>query len=106
MALATSNICHLQNPEQADNVTCEIFPALLSNEAFPPFFQVGCKGHSSVEDAQTAMELYRLVEVQWEKELAHSLPPRPPSPITDPAADSSQYLDDQYWPTDLMASSL
>ncbi|NXH49218.1 AEN nuclease, partial [Dicaeum eximium] len=68
--------------------------------------QVGCKGHSSVEDAQTAMELYRLVEVQWEKELAHSLPPRPPSPVTDPAADSSQYLDDQYWPTDLMASSL
>ncbi|XP_039579397.1 apoptosis-enhancing nuclease isoform X1 [Passer montanus] len=68
--------------------------------------QVGCKGHSSVEDAQTAMELYRLVEVQWEKELAHSLPPRPPSPVTDPAADSSQYLQDQYWPTELMASSL
>ncbi|KAM7039850.1 apoptosis-enhancing nuclease isoform 2-T2 [Acridotheres tristis] len=68
--------------------------------------QGGCQGHSSVEDAQTAMELYRLVEVQWEKELAHSLPPRPPSPITDPAADSSQYLDDQYWPTELMASSL
>ncbi|KFP42362.1 Apoptosis-enhancing nuclease, partial [Chlamydotis macqueenii] len=68
--------------------------------------QVGCKGHSSVEDAQTAMELYRLVEVQWEMELARSLPPRPPSPITDPAADSSQYMDDQYWPTDLMASGL
>ncbi|NWV09647.1 AEN nuclease, partial [Ptilonorhynchus violaceus] len=68
--------------------------------------QVGCKGHSSVEDAQTAMELYRLVEVQWERELAHSLPPRPPSPVTDPTADSSQYLDDQYWPTDLMASGL
>ncbi|NWR85037.1 AEN nuclease, partial [Furnarius figulus] len=68
--------------------------------------QVGCKGHSSVEDAQTAMELYRLVEVQWEKELAHSLPPRPPSPVTDPNADSNQYMDDQYWPTDLMASSL
>ncbi|NXD19870.1 AEN nuclease, partial [Spelaeornis formosus] len=68
--------------------------------------QIGCKGHSSVEDAQTAMELYRLVEVQWEKELAQSLPPRAPSPVTDPAADSSQYLDDQYWPKDLMASSL
>ncbi|XP_057221806.1 apoptosis-enhancing nuclease isoform X1 [Malurus melanocephalus] len=68
--------------------------------------QVGCKGHSSVEDAQTAMELYRLVEVQWEKKLAHSLPPRPPSPVTDPSADSSHYLDDQYWPTDLMASGL
>ncbi|XP_074693805.1 apoptosis-enhancing nuclease [Strix aluco] len=68
--------------------------------------QVGCKGHSSVEDAQTAMELYRLVEVQWETELARSLPPRPPSPITDPTADSNQYMDDQYWPTDLMTSSL
>ncbi|XP_010170962.2 apoptosis-enhancing nuclease-like [Antrostomus carolinensis] len=44
--------------------------------------QVGGRGHSSVEDAQTAMELYRLVEVQWEAELARSLPPRPPSPIT------------------------
>ncbi|NXG16722.1 AEN nuclease, partial [Grallaria varia] len=68
--------------------------------------QVGRKGHSSVEDAQTAMELYRLVEVQWEQELAHSLPPRPPSPVTDPTADSNQYMDDQYWPTDLMASGL
>ncbi|KFQ26669.1 Apoptosis-enhancing nuclease, partial [Mesitornis unicolor] len=68
--------------------------------------QVGCKGHSSVEDAQTAMELYRLVEVQWETELALSLPPRPPSPITDPSTDSSQYMDDRYWPTDLMASGL
>ncbi|NXA19134.1 AEN nuclease, partial [Ibidorhyncha struthersii] len=68
--------------------------------------QVGCKGHSSVEDAQTAMELYRLVEVQWETELARSLPPRPPSPVTDPTTDSSQYMDDRYWPTDLMASSL
>ncbi|XP_069722923.1 apoptosis-enhancing nuclease [Phaenicophaeus curvirostris] len=68
--------------------------------------QVGCKGHSSVEDAQTAMELYRLVEVQWETELARSLPPRAPSPITDPSTDSRQYMDDRYWPTDLMTSSL
>ncbi|NXS60032.1 AEN nuclease, partial [Brachypteracias leptosomus] len=68
--------------------------------------QVGRKGHSSVEDAQTAMELYRLVEVQWERELAHGLPPRPPSPITDPITDSNQYMDDRYWPTDLMASGL
>lgn len=59
-----------------------------------------------MEDAQTAMELYRLVEVQWETELARSLPSRAPSPITDPTADSHQYMDDQYWPTDLMESSL
>ncbi|NXH75844.1 AEN nuclease, partial [Hydrobates tethys] len=68
--------------------------------------QDSCKGHSSVEDAQTAMELYRLVEVQWETELARSLPPRPPSPLTDPTTDSNQYMDDRYWPTDLTASSL
>ncbi|XP_068551864.1 apoptosis-enhancing nuclease isoform X3 [Anas acuta] len=67
--------------------------------------QVGCRGHSSVEDAQTAMELYRLVEVQWETELARSQPARPPSPPTDPSTDSDQYLDDQYWPTDLPAGS-
>ncbi|NWZ18949.1 AEN nuclease, partial [Asarcornis scutulata] len=67
--------------------------------------QVGSRGHSSVEDAQTAMELYRLVEVQWETELAHSQPARPPSPPTDPSTDSDQYLDDQYWPTDLTAGS-
>ncbi|KAM9532831.1 apoptosis-enhancing nuclease isoform 2-T4 [Guaruba guarouba] len=78
----------------------------LARQLLHKKIQVGCKGHSSVEDAQTAMELYRLVEVQWETELARSLPPRPPSPVTDPAADSNQYMDDQYWPTDVMASSL
>lgn len=67
--------------------------------------QVGCKGHSSVEDARTAMELYRLVEVPWEAELARSQPPRPPSP-TDPITDSHQYMDDQYWPQDLMVGTL
>lgn len=70
-----------------------------------PFIQVGCKGHSSVEDARTAMELYRLVEVPWEAELARSQPPRPPSP-TDPITDSHQYMDDQYWPQDLMVGTL
>ncbi|XP_067832000.1 interferon-stimulated 20 kDa exonuclease-like 2 [Heptranchias perlo] len=30
--------------------------------------QVGRQGHSSVEDARATMELYRLVEVQWERE--------------------------------------
>ncbi|NWU61270.1 AEN nuclease, partial [Pterocles burchelli] len=68
--------------------------------------QVGCRGHSSVEDARTAMELYRLVEVQWETELARTLPPRPPSPIADPTTDSNQYMDDRYWPTDLMGDSM
>nr|XP_033781108.1 interferon-stimulated 20 kDa exonuclease-like 2 [Geotrypetes seraphini]XP_033781109.1 interferon-stimulated 20 kDa exonuclease-like 2 [Geotrypetes seraphini]XP_033781110.1 interferon-stimulated 20 kDa exonuclease-like 2 [Geotrypetes seraphini]XP_033781111.1 interferon-stimulated 20 kDa exonuclease-like 2 [Geotrypetes seraphini] len=32
--------------------------------------QAGQKGHSSVEDAKATMELYRLVEAEWERELA------------------------------------
>lgn len=34
------------------------------------FFQVGRGGHSSVEDAKATMELYRLVEEEWERTLA------------------------------------
>lgn len=32
--------------------------------------QTGRKGHSSVEDARATMELYKVVEVEWEKQLA------------------------------------
>ncbi|XP_018595193.1 interferon-stimulated 20 kDa exonuclease-like 2 [Scleropages formosus] len=34
--------------------------------------QVGKSGHSSVEDARASMELYKIVEVEWEKTLASS----------------------------------
>lgn len=50
-----------------------------------------------MEDARTSMELYRLVEVQWEQELASSLPSSPP----DSGTDIDHYMDDQYWPKDL-----
>ncbi|KAJ7311101.1 hypothetical protein JRQ81_006700 [Phrynocephalus forsythii] len=59
--------------------------------------QAGKHGHSSVEDAQTSMELYRLVEVPWEQTLAPSLSSFPP----DSETDSDCYMDDQYWPKDL-----
>ncbi|VFV40658.1 interferon-stimulated 20 kda [Lynx pardinus] len=36
--------------------------------------QVGKSGHSSVEDAQATMELYKLVEVEWEQHLAQNPP--------------------------------
>ncbi|XP_075063862.1 apoptosis-enhancing nuclease-like [Mixophyes fleayi] len=58
--------------------------------------QIGNKGHSSVEDAQTCMELYKLVEEQVEQDLLSS-------PQVDSAPDNNQYLDDQYWPADLNA---
>nr|XP_057909026.1 interferon-stimulated 20 kDa exonuclease-like 2 isoform X2 [Doryrhamphus excisus] len=36
--------------------------------------QMGCQGHSSVEDAQATMELYKVVEDEWEKMLASGEP--------------------------------
>ncbi|MBZ3870459.1 Interferon-stimulated 20 kDa exonuclease-like 2 [Sciurus carolinensis] len=36
--------------------------------------QIGKGGHSSVEDAQVTMELYKLVEVEWEQHLAQNPP--------------------------------
>lgn len=41
--------------------------------SYPALFvciQTGKKGHSSVEDARATMELYKVVEVEWEKQLA------------------------------------
>ncbi|XP_015283432.1 PREDICTED: apoptosis-enhancing nuclease isoform X2 [Gekko japonicus] len=63
--------------------------------------QVSKSGHSSVEDAQASMELYRLVEIQWEKEVTDRLSTSPPSSSPDNCTDNDHYMDDQYWPEDL-----
>ncbi|XP_065268669.1 apoptosis-enhancing nuclease [Emys orbicularis] len=73
----------------------------LARQLLHKRIQVGQKGHSSVEDARTSMELYRLVEVQWEQELASSHPSSPPRTPTDSCTDSDHYMEDQYWPKDL-----
>ncbi|XP_068131281.1 apoptosis-enhancing nuclease-like [Hyperolius riggenbachi] len=61
--------------------------------------QVGKKGHSSVEDAQTCMELYKLVEDHIEQDI-HSRS-QLSSLEEDSSPDNSHYMDDQYWPSDL-----
>ncbi|KAM6202413.1 apoptosis-enhancing nuclease [Rhynchocyon petersi] len=63
--------------------------------------QVGQRGHCSVEDAATAMELYRLVEVQWEQREASSLQACPEDREPDSSTDLEQYMEDQYWPDDV-----
>ncbi|KAM4746961.1 apoptosis-enhancing nuclease [Rhinophrynus dorsalis] len=64
--------------------------------------QVGRMGHSSIEDAQTAMELYKLVEEQWEEELLSCLElSSSSSPALSSVSDNEQYMEDQYWPPDL-----
>uniref|UniRef100_H3BG52 Apoptosis enhancing nuclease n=1 Tax=Latimeria chalumnae TaxID=7897 RepID=H3BG52_LATCH len=65
--------------------------------------QVGREGHSSVEDALASMELYRLVEMEWEEELQKSSPADEllsPSPA-DSSRENEHYMQDQYWPSDL-----
>lgn len=49
---------------------CESCP----EASFPSPVQVGHNGHSSVEDARATMELYRVIEVEWERHLATSPP--------------------------------
>ncbi|XP_061532853.1 apoptosis-enhancing nuclease [Phycodurus eques] len=51
--------------------------------------QVGKKGHCSVEDALAALDLYKMVEGEWEWELQ--------SHLTDDH-HSAQYMQDEYWP--------
>ncbi|XP_016056121.1 PREDICTED: apoptosis-enhancing nuclease [Miniopterus natalensis] len=63
--------------------------------------QVGQQGHSSVEDAMTAMELYQLVEVQWEQQQASHPWTHPEDREPDSSTDMEQYMQDQYWPEDL-----
>ncbi|XP_072214470.1 interferon-stimulated 20 kDa exonuclease-like 2 [Excalfactoria chinensis] len=44
----------------------------LAKELLHKDIQVGKSGHSSVEDARTAMELYKVVEAEWEQHLLNS----------------------------------
>ncbi|XP_037308235.2 apoptosis-enhancing nuclease [Pungitius pungitius] len=63
--------------------------------------QVGSKGHCSVEDALAALDLYKLVEGEWERELESQLrddeAPREPS-----FASSNHYMQDEYWPNSVV----
>lgn len=42
----------------------------LTKAIFNRDIQTGMRGHSSVEDAKATMELYKVVEVEWERNLA------------------------------------
>lgn len=54
-------------PENATVSLKQLTKKLLSRD-----IQVGKKGHSSVEDAQATMDLYKLVEVEWEQHLVEN----------------------------------
>ncbi|KAM7397099.1 hypothetical protein PAMP_020096 [Pampus punctatissimus] len=77
---------------------------ILANKLLNRRIQVGKRGHCPVEDAQAALDLYKLVEGEWEQELQNRLrdddAPREPS-----FAASNHYMQDEYWPQDLVADS-
>ncbi|XP_054858750.1 apoptosis-enhancing nuclease [Eublepharis macularius] len=73
----------------------------LAKQLLHKEIQVSKKGHSSVEDAQASMELYRLVEIQWEKDMTARLSSCSPHSPPDNCADNDRYMDDRYWPEDL-----
>ncbi|XP_063052305.1 apoptosis-enhancing nuclease [Engraulis encrasicolus] len=79
----------------------------LSQRLLSRHIQVGKAGHCSVEDAQAALDLYKLVEQRWEQLCAEadSKDPQPqpfpfpsPTPAPNPEAALSKYMSDQYWP--------
>ncbi|XP_013880517.1 apoptosis-enhancing nuclease [Austrofundulus limnaeus] len=66
--------------------------------------QTGRKGHCSVEDARAALDLYKLVEGEWEKELQDKL--RDDGTQLEPSFTSStHYMRDEYWPDEVNADS-
>lgn len=66
--------------------------------------QAGRRGHCSVEDAQAALDLYKLVEGEWEQELQNKL--RDEDAQHEPSfASPNHYMQDEYWPDDVIAES-
>lgn len=49
-----------------------------------------------MEDAQAALDLYKLVEDEWEREVQTG--PRDGAAAEEPGS-SSVYMQDQYWPS-------
>lgn len=62
--------------------------------------QVGRRGHCSVEDALASLDLYKLVEGEWERErLLRG------GSVAQSVAASNHYMQDQYWPDDVIPHS-
>ncbi|KAA0724425.1 Apoptosis-enhancing nuclease [Triplophysa tibetana] len=81
---------------------CMVSLKKLSQRLLSRNIQVGRKGHCSIEDARATLDLYKLVEDQWEKDFS-----RNSTDLTsDPNYSLVDYMQDQYWPESVMDCSL
>ncbi|XP_029993433.1 apoptosis-enhancing nuclease [Sphaeramia orbicularis] len=76
---------------------------VLANKLLNRCIQVGGRGHCSVQDAQAALDLYKLVEGEWEQEMQLTL--RDGAEPLPSFASSDHYMHDEYWPCDLTDQS-
>uniref|UniRef100_A0A667ZUX6 Interferon stimulated exonuclease gene n=1 Tax=Myripristis murdjan TaxID=586833 RepID=A0A667ZUX6_9TELE len=77
---------------------------ILASKLLDRRIQAGRRGHCSVQDAQAALDLYKLVEGEWERELEEELRGKDSAPEPH-FASSRHYMQDEYWPDDLSADS-
>lgn len=70
MNVFTSNLTWRFHFQQQTKWNHYLWPFLSS--------QTGKRGHSSVEDARATMALYKVVEEQWETEMASKSKPESP----------------------------
>lgn len=73
---------------------------ILSRKLLNRDIQTGRNGHSSVEDARASLDLYKLVEGEWEQELQKRLKDDD-APLEPSYVASNHYMHDEYWPTNI-----
>lgn len=78
---------------------------ILSRKLLNRKIQVGERGHCSVEDARAALDLYKLVEGEWERELQDKMRDDKDGPQMPSFAASNHYMQDEYWPDEVTAVS-
>ncbi|XP_062318097.1 apoptosis-enhancing nuclease [Osmerus eperlanus] len=112
-ALDFNHPCHMKRDTSSTRLLRQLagYPVrhcislkILANKLLDREIQVGRRGHCSVEDARAALDLYKLVEKDWEQNFPDKLMDKGPSGPLDPA-NSSQYMQDQYWPENLVEDS-
>lgn len=77
---------------------------LLANKLLNRRIQAGRRGHCSVEDARAALDLYKLVEGEWEQEMERNLKDEDndDAPADQSVHSSNHYMQDEFWPDEVL----